>query len=310
MRDLHGDLHAAHICFCDDICIYDCIEFNDRFRYGDTASEVAFLAMDLDHYGRADLSRQFVNRYIEKSEDTELKELLNFYKCYRAYVRGKVSNFKLDDPYIGKLESKAARLAAQSYFHLAGASTREHPELFITVGLVGSGKTTLAKELAKMLGLTVLSSDITRKRLAAIPETEHRYEEIDSGIYSPEFTEKVYRMLFKEAEDILKDEGSVIIDASFIKARRRIEADELALRTGAKFHIIECTLNEDATRRRLLERFRQKTASDGRWEVYKKQKQVYEPVEEMPTNQNRVIIDTLKSAEESASEVIANLYYY
>jgi len=62
IRDLHGDLHAAHICFCDDICIYDCIEFNDRFRYGDTASEVAFLAMDLDHYGRADLSRHFVNK--------------------------------------------------------------------------------------------------------------------------------------------------------------------------------------------------------------------------------------------------------
>ena len=61
IRDCHGDLHAAHICFTDGICIYDCIEFNDRFRYCDVASEVAFLAMDLDHYGRADLSHGFVN---------------------------------------------------------------------------------------------------------------------------------------------------------------------------------------------------------------------------------------------------------
>jgi aminoglycoside phosphotransferase family enzyme len=51
IRDCHGDLHAAHICFSDGICIYDCIEFNDRFRYCDVASEIAFLAMDLDHYG-------------------------------------------------------------------------------------------------------------------------------------------------------------------------------------------------------------------------------------------------------------------
>ena len=61
IRDCHGDLHAAHICFFNGICIYDCIEFNDRFRYCDVASEIAFLAMDLDHYGRADLSAGFVD---------------------------------------------------------------------------------------------------------------------------------------------------------------------------------------------------------------------------------------------------------
>jgi hypothetical protein len=93
IRDCHGDLHAAHVCFCHGICIYDCIEFNDRFRYGDVASEVAFLAMDLDHYGRADLSQHFVKAYLAASGDAELKTLLNFYKCYRAYVRGKVEGF-------------------------------------------------------------------------------------------------------------------------------------------------------------------------------------------------------------------------
>jgi len=119
IRDCHGDLHAAHICFTDDICIYDCIEFNDRFRYCDVASEVAFLAMDLDHYGRADLSRCFVNVYVARSQDKELLKLLNFYKCYRAYVRGKVESFKLDDPHIPDEERARALSTARSYFDLA-----------------------------------------------------------------------------------------------------------------------------------------------------------------------------------------------
>jgi len=119
IRDCHGDLHAAHICFFNGICIYDCIEFNDRFRYCDVASEVAFLAMDLDHYGRADLSRGFVAAYVEESHDEELRQLLNFYKCYRAYVRGKVGCFQYDDPYISDGEKGKVLTTARSYFELA-----------------------------------------------------------------------------------------------------------------------------------------------------------------------------------------------
>lgn len=133
IRDCHGDLHAAHICFLsnlktassltnsliDGICIYDCIEFNDRFRYCDVASEIAFLAMDLDRYRRADLSRSFVNAYVAGSRDKELLELLNFYKCYRAYVRGKVASFQLDDPYISEEEKAKTLAVARRYFDLA-----------------------------------------------------------------------------------------------------------------------------------------------------------------------------------------------
>ena len=119
IKDCHGDLHAAHICFCDSICIYDCIEFNDRFRYCDVASEVAFLAMDLDHYGRADLSGDFVNAYVTRSQDEELRALLDFYKGYRAYVRGKVESFKLDDPHISPEEKAGVLTVARHYFELA-----------------------------------------------------------------------------------------------------------------------------------------------------------------------------------------------
>jgi aminoglycoside phosphotransferase family enzyme len=119
IKDCHGDLHAAHVCFSDDVCIYDCIEFNDRFRYCDIASEVAFLAMDLDRYKQAALSRHLVDTYAESSHDEELLKLLSFYKCYRAYVRGKVESFKVDDLYITEDEKTKALTAAQSYFRLA-----------------------------------------------------------------------------------------------------------------------------------------------------------------------------------------------
>ena len=119
IRDCHGDLHAAHVCFTDDICIYDCIEFNERFRYSDVASEIAFLAMDLDRYQQAGLSRHLINTYVGLSHDEELLKLLDFYKCYRAYVRGKVESFKLDDPYIPEEEKAKVLTAAQSYFELA-----------------------------------------------------------------------------------------------------------------------------------------------------------------------------------------------
>jgi aminoglycoside phosphotransferase family enzyme len=119
IRDCHGDLHAAHICFTNGICIYDCIEFNDRFRYCDVASEVAFLAMDLDHYGQPDLSAGFINAYVEESGDEELKLLLDFYKSYRAYVRAKVACFQYDDPYTSAEERGKIASTARSYFDLA-----------------------------------------------------------------------------------------------------------------------------------------------------------------------------------------------
>jgi hypothetical protein len=119
IRDCHGDLHAAHVCFSENICIYDCIEFNDRFRYSDTASEVAFLAMDLDRYQQSGLSQHLVHTYVKLGHDQELVKLLDFYKCYRAYVRGKVESFKLDDRYIPEEEKTRVLTAARNYFQLA-----------------------------------------------------------------------------------------------------------------------------------------------------------------------------------------------
>jgi len=306
IRDCHGDLHAAHICFTNGICIYDCIEFNNRFRYCDVASEVAFLAMDLDHYGRADLARNFVSAYVAESRDTKLLKLLNFYKCYRAYVRGKVEGFKLDDPYIAPAEKRQALEIASSYFDLADSYIRSKPALFITTGLVGTGKTFLAQALAKRVGLVIISSDVTRKKLASIPLTEHRFEEFDAGIYSPEFSRKTYAQMLSEAKHILNDGGSVILDASFIKAEERVKAKELAREMGADFFIIECTLDEESIKQRLAQRLEQETISDGRWEIYQPQKRAFEPVVEVPP-QKHAIIDTSKPVAENIRQILEGI---
>ena len=121
IRDCHGDLHSAHICFVNGISIYDCIEFNYRFRYCDVAAEVAFLAMDLDYHDHPDLSGSFVDAYAERSQDNELLKSLAFYKCYFACVRGKVSCFKFDDPLVPEDEKDKAMAIARNYFSLAAS---------------------------------------------------------------------------------------------------------------------------------------------------------------------------------------------
>jgi aminoglycoside phosphotransferase family enzyme len=119
VRDCHGDIHSGNIFVTDKIYIFDAIEFNERFRYSDVAADVAFLAMDLDFKEQTKLSNFFVEKYVEYSGDQELAKLLPFYKCYRAYVRGKVTSFKLKDPSISSEDKNAATKEANAYFKLA-----------------------------------------------------------------------------------------------------------------------------------------------------------------------------------------------
>jgi aminoglycoside phosphotransferase family enzyme len=119
IRDCHGDIHSGNIFVTDKVYIFDVVEFNERFRYADVASDVAFLAMDLEFRKRPDLSAFFVRKYVEYSGDKEAAKLLPFYKCYRAYVRGKVVGFRLKDPNIVAKEKSEALKEAKAYFKLA-----------------------------------------------------------------------------------------------------------------------------------------------------------------------------------------------
>lgn len=298
IRDCHGDLHAAHVCFTNGISIFDCIEFNDRFRYCDVASEVAFLSMDLDRYLRADLSRAFVDAYVEAADDTGLMPLLNFYKCYRAYVRGKVECFKYGDPHL--TDKEHILNTARGYFALAARYTRERPVLSIIFGTVGTGKTTIAEGLKRRLGYEVLSSDVIRKTLAGVPLNERHFDEFQSGLYSQESTIRTYDELFKQARALLAEGRSLILDASFMRRKDRERARDLARSAGADFRAVECRLDEKATRERLERRIREGSVSDGRWEIYESQKRAFEPADEL-SPQNHVILDTANDLNESVA---------
>ena len=124
IRDCHGDLYSANICLADQVYIYDCIEFNRRFRYCDVASDIAFLAMDLDFHGLEDLSSYCITEFCKKSGDETLPEMLDFYKCYRAYVRGKIGLFTASDPAVDEAVKVHCLEGSKKYFALAEGYTR------------------------------------------------------------------------------------------------------------------------------------------------------------------------------------------
>ena len=119
IRDCHGDLHMEHICLTDPVHVFDCIEFNDRFRYTDVLADIAFLLMDLEYHGGEDAADKIWKSYTALTDDISLDSLLIFYKVYRAYVRGKVNSFQIDDDQISKEKKEEAVEAAKKYFLLA-----------------------------------------------------------------------------------------------------------------------------------------------------------------------------------------------
>ena len=119
IHECHGDLHSGNIIIQDDkLCIFDCIEFNERFRFIDVASDLGFLAMDLDFLNHPYLSSYLITRYIEKSGDEGILDILNFYKSYRAYVRGKVLGFRLAE-HLSEEERRKIIETASKYYRLS-----------------------------------------------------------------------------------------------------------------------------------------------------------------------------------------------
>ena len=284
IRDCHGDLHLQHLCLTEEIFIFDCIEFNRRFRYSDVAADIAFLLMDLDFHGFPLLSTDLAASYLHISQDWSLFLLLDFYKSYRAYVRGKVISFRFDDPAIAEADKGSALEEARGYFRWAHHYARRlnRPALLITCGLMGTGKSTIARALSEALGWPRLSSDALRKELASLSPREHRYEKFQQGLYSPAFSRKTYEALFERARNILEMGISLIIDASFKKQRDRREAWALAHQAGADFLLIECQISEGEAQRRLARRVSDPNEpSDGRWELFGAQREDFERVEEM-----------------------------
>ncbi len=309
-RDCHGDLRCDAVCFQDDgVCIFDCIEFNERFRYSDVAADIAFLAMDLDYRGRQDLSDELIGRYLSETLDSTLPLVLPFYKCYRAYVRGKVDGFQLDQAEVEEAQKRRAAEDARRYFELAHAYATQpiRHHLIITVGVTGSGKSYLANALAGRIGAVILSSDVIRKRLSGIAPTEPRNEPLDRGIYRPEVTERTYQAMLDEAQPWLARGKPVIIDASYLRRAHREAALRRAYAADAGFLAVECEAAESLIWERLSERRgEERVVSDGRWEIYQAQQERREPVDELPVG-THMVVETARPLREQIDSVLAHL---
>jgi len=276
IRDGHGDLHAAHVCFTDGLIIFDCIEFNPAFRYRDVASEVGFLAMDLESHGHRELSAHFIFRYATHSRDADLPRLVPFYQCYLAYIRGKVESLKSAEAEVGEQERVQARAKARHYFELAYRYTWAYsPCLVVVCGLSGTGKSTLAQALQRRTGFAHVNSDVVRKQLAGVPLRSRAVP----ALYTPDMNARTYRAMLQLAGSYLAGRRGVILDATFQRRDHRAEARAVAREHGVPFVIVESWCAEAEVRQRLARRTESgEGPSDADWDVYLRQRQQYEPV--------------------------------
>ncbi len=271
--DGHGDVRGESVCVTDGICIFDCIEFNDRFRCCDVASEVAFLAMDLDSLGRPDLGYYFAERYQAHASDAHLFRLLPFYRCYRAYVRGKVLSFRLGEPEFSAADKSRAAERAARYFELARryATPLPRPMVIAVMGLAGTGKTSMARAIAGELGLRVVSTDAVRQELFGHEKGATAYGQ---GAYRPEANQRTYETLVERGRRLLIEDGGVVLDGTLLREDDRLRVQEMASAAGATTRWIECELPAELVRQR-LERRRQRREglSDATWETYLRQRE-------------------------------------
>lgn len=308
--DGHGDLHLEHIHITpDNVCIYDCIEFNERLRYGDWAVDLAFLAMDLDFNERWDFERYFVHKMAEVLDDPALAEIIDFYKCYRAYVKGKVKSIHSTEEEVLQEERKKVQQLAVRYFNLSlrYALLGSKPIVLIFMGAVGTGKSTLAEHLADKTGIESVSSDKVRKSLAELPLEERTPKTNREQLYSLEMSAKVYETLFEKARSNIKKEESIILDATFSRKDARRQFIKRFNEAGIFYLFIEVRASEETIKSRLKER-QNKTdvVSDARLEDFELLQQRYQSPTKEEIN-HLITVNTDQPKDETIGELYRKL---
>lgn len=245
VRECHGDLHLANLVRLDDRLVpFDCIEFNPALRWIDTASEAAFLVMDLRYRGAPALAHRFLSAWLEAADDYGALAVLDYFLVYRALVRAKVAALRASQCDKGSPARAVALAEARRYLALAQECTsRPHPVLAITHGVSASGKSTLAAALVEAHGMVRVRSDVERKRLAP-----------GGDRYDADATARTYRVLEQRAAAILQAGYGVVVDATFLRHEQRQAFVALARRLRCRFRIVACEAPPELLRRRLARR--------------------------------------------------------
>jgi predicted kinase len=310
----HGDLHAKHVYALgeahDDIQVVDCIEFTDwfNFRYLDVGYDIAFLAMDLEARGFADLGDEFAGRYLAASGDETLGVLQPLHRAFRAFVRGKVESIGANAAEIEADQRADLGRTAANYFRLAAeyAQRRAQPALVLLCGLSGTGKSTVGGTLAARVGAAYVSSDAVRKRLAGVdPRTPvpGRYRE---GLYDADSTARTYEALREHAAARLAAGHAVVLDATHQRAADRHAALEAARAAGVPTLIVELRLDDGAARARIEARASDPLrTSDATFEVYQQQRAAFDAIE--PGEGPHLVLDAARPPAELAREIAAQL---
>lgn len=280
VRECHGDLHAANIVRLQSrLVAFDCLEYERTFRWIDVADEVAFLLADLHARGYPLHEQAFLSGYLHASGDYQACRLLPLYKAHRALIRAKVAALAQgNSAESGGDETLLYRFRA--YVDCAArALAGKWPRLVLMSGLSGSGKTWLAERLAPLLEAVHVRSDVERRRLAGVGERGRTGSALEGGVYSKDFTGRVYAHLATAAADILAGGYTVVVDATFSRREERDLFRDLARRTGVPACVIHCQASQEVLQTRIVERGRQgQDASEADVTVLEWQKDHWETV--------------------------------
>jgi predicted kinase len=283
-----------------------CIEFSDRLRCGDIASDVAFLAMDLEFRGYRTESDEFVSLYLDAlGGDDTLPAVLNFYRAYRAFVRGKVDSMQSAEPEVPLAQRLQAGERARGYFRLARAYAERSfsPAVIMMVGLSGTGKSFIARALAGRAGAVLISTDTIRREQVE-PESlgPTAYA---SGAYAPARREVIYKEMMERAKRHLALGRSVVLDATFLTRQLRKLATQLAADFNILLHAVSIDAPESVVRERLVARGAS-AASDARWDTYVAQRDMFEPLDDVDAAR-LVRLDSTRPLDVLVDDVLSSL---
>lgn len=281
IRECHGDIYLNNIIFWEGRpVIFDCIEFNEEFRWIDTMADLAFLAMDLEDNHQARLAHQLINTYMKYSGDYFGLKVLPYYQAYRAVVRAKIALFRLFTPDLAEQQKTDIFNTYRSYMNLAERYTMPlQKALMITHGCSGSGKSTLAKEVMLRFGAIYIASDVERKRSIGLDLSANTNTAVNAGYYGPEHTQRIYHHLASLAALIIEAGYPVIVDAACLKQVQRKLFQDIANERNIPFAILSCHASRDFLRNSIEQRAVLKNdLSEARVDVLEMQLESQEPL--------------------------------